>query len=183
MDSFIKSIKAAISNLLGNSTEAESSDLQSLRGLIAELDHLPPEEAHFLAVYAQMLYRVAFADAKITPEETARIEMTLKSWGKLSDVQAVLVAELARNQQRLFGGSENFLVSREFRDLATHEQKHDLLRSLFAVAAADDSIGSIENDTIRIISREIALSHEEFILIRQDFLDKLEALKRPEKLG
>lgn len=177
-ESILNSIKVKFSELFGaNKNTQESSELQSLRRVINELDHLPPEQAHYYAVYAQILYRVAFADTKITSDETAKIERVLKEWGHLTDEQVVLVAELARNQHRLFGGSENFSVSREFRDVATPEQKHDLLHSLFAVAAADDSINSAENDTIRMIAKEIGLSHEEFILVRQDFIDKLEALR------
>lgn len=177
-DSILKTLKGKISELFGSSQPtSESPELQSLRRVINELDHLPPEQAHYYAIYAQILYRVAYADSKITTHETKKIETILQEWGQLSAEQAVLVAELARNQHRLFGGTENFLVAREFRDVATPEQKHDLLHSLFEVAAADDSIMSAENDTIRMIANEIGLNHEEFILIRQDYLDKLEALR------
>ena len=49
-------------------------------------------------------------------------------------------SHIAKAQNQLFGETQNFLAAREFRDLATEDQKRDLLHCLFAVSAADDSI-------------------------------------------
>jgi len=57
----------------------------------------------------------------------------------------VLVVQIAKTQATLFGGTENFLVTQEFNRMATVEQKLSLLQCLFAVAAADKVISSVED--------------------------------------
>ena len=77
--------------------------------------------------------------------------------GHLPEDQAILVVQIAKSQNQLFGGTENFLVTREFRDMASREQRLELLDCLFAVSAADDSISTVEENQIRQISSELGL--------------------------
>jgi len=160
-----------------DSTSLKREQVDSLREILNEINNLPPEQARYLAAFAFILFRVANADAYISDDETHEIENILQNWGRLSESQALLVSQIAKSQNILFGGTENFLVTREFKDTTTPEQRIHLLNCLFAVAASDDSISSIESDTIRIISKELGLEHQDFIQARQKFLDKLEALK------
>ena len=95
-----------------------------------------------------MLGRVANADLDISDVETARMVDLVQRVGKLPEEQAVLVVAIAKSQNRLFGGTENFLVTREFRAVATDGERRELLDCLFAVAAADDAISAEEESQI-----------------------------------
>lgn len=169
---FLSGLKSAI-----KAPETPASELASLRHILSELDHLEPKLAKFLAAFAFILYRVASADQKITPDEIQSIEKILMRWGHLTEPQAVLVAELAKTQNRIFGGTDNFLVTREFKEFATDAQKQDLLDCLFAVAASDDSVTNDESDLVRVISKELGLEHADFIAARRQFVEKLAVLK------
>lgn len=142
-----------------------------------ELDHLNEERGHYLSAFAHILFRVAHADSQVCEKEAQHIENILQNWGGLSEAQSLLVARMAYSHSKIFGGVDNFLVTREFKAISDAQQKEHLLHCLFAVAAADDTITSEESDTIRKISIELGLSHEQFIGIRQKYLDKLGALK------
>ena len=50
-------------------------------------------------------------------------------------------------------------------------------RGLFALAAADDSVSSLESDEIRKISKALLMSHKEFIEVRKMYRDKLAVLQ------
>jgi uncharacterized tellurite resistance protein B-like protein len=91
-----------------------------------------------------------------------------------------VVVQMAKTQATLFGGTENFLVTKEFNDMATREQKLALLRCLFAVAAADNNISTVEDREIRLISDELQLRHDEFIAARLEYRQYLGVLKTPE---
>jgi uncharacterized tellurite resistance protein B-like protein len=95
----------------------------------------------------------------------------------LPEHQAILVVQIAKTQATLFGGTENFLVTEEFSKMATPEQKLALLRCLFAVAAADQVISSVEDREIRLISDELLLRHDDFIAVRLQFSKYLGVLK------
>lgn len=153
-------------------------ETDSVRKLIDALGHLEPAEARFLAAFAYLLTRVADADRGMSQDEREVIEGILRDKGKLTGEHAALVAELARNQAVLFGSTENFLVGREFDRIATREQKIGLLHCLYAVSAADKSISSVENHEIRKISRELRLSHEDYIGVRLAYMEHLEVLKK-----
>jgi len=85
---------------------------------------------------------------------------------------------MAKTQAILFGGTENYLVTREFNRLATREEKLALLRCLFAVSASDDSISVMEDNEIRRIADELRLTHEDFIAARSEFRKYLSVLRK-----
>lgn len=154
------------------------ADTDSVRKIVAALEDLEPAEARYLAAFAYMLSRVAQADQGTSAEETRVIEKILRDKGNLTGEQAALVAEIARHQADIFGGTENFLVGREFDRIATRDQKIALLDCLFAVSAADQSISALEDHEIRRITREIKLDHEDYIAVRLVYRRNLEVLKR-----
>ena len=96
---------------------------------------------------------------------------------RVTEAQAVLVVEIAKSQNRLFGGTENFLVTREFAEISTPDQRQELLDCLFAVSAADDSISIVEEEQVRQIATELGFSHAEYIAARSAYSDKRDVLK------
>ncbi|HZM71533.1 MAG TPA: TerB family tellurite resistance protein [Candidatus Cryosericum sp.] len=168
----------------GRSTAgAESAETDTVRKIVSALDRLEPERARHIAAFAYILSRVARADLTISEEEARAMEGIVMHEGGLSQEQAILVVQMAKTQTILFGGTENFLVTREFNRLASREEKMSLLRCLFAVSASDDSVSVEEDNEVRRISRELHLSHADFIETRSAFREHLPALRRPPESG
>src|SRR5438552_2719017 len=141
----------------------ESAETDTVRRIVAALlDRLEPDRARHIAIFAYILSRVARADLVISEVETRVMEAIVEQMGGLAPEQAILVVQMAKTQAILFGGTENFLVTREFNRLATHEQKLGLLRCLFAVSAAEDDISVVEDNEVRRIANELRLSHADF---------------------
>ena len=155
-----------------------SGDTDTVRRIVAELDELDPSRARYLAAFAYVLSRVAGADLDISEVETARMVGLLIRFGHLSEAQALLVVEIAKNQNRLFGGTENFLVTRELRAIVSDAERADLLDCLFAVSAADDAVSGEEETQIWQIARELGFSHDEYIRVRMAYSDKRTVLRR-----
>ena len=107
------------------------------------------------------------------------MERVVMERGGLAEEQAVLVVQIAKSQQALFGGTEDYLVTREFASTATREQRLALLDCCMAVAAVDADVSVAEDDTIREISSELGLSHADFIAARSAYRDYLAVLKTP----
>jgi uncharacterized tellurite resistance protein B-like protein len=147
-------------------------DTDTVRRIVGELDQLDPDRARFLAAFAYVLSRVASADLHISEVETAKMVDLLQRVGHLPEAQAILVVQIAKSQNRLFGGTENFLVTREFRDIASDVQRQELLDCLFAVSAADNAISGEEEEQIRQIASELGFSHPEYIQARLAYSDK-----------
>jgi uncharacterized tellurite resistance protein B-like protein len=146
---------------------------ETVRKIVDALERLDPDQARYLAAFAYILSRVARADLKISPEETRAMEMIVVEFGGVSEDQAILVVQIARHQNLLFGGTENFLVTREFNKIATEEQKLALLDCLFRVAAAEDLISTVESNEISQITSELGLPHEDFIAVRSKYRGQL----------
>lgn len=154
-----------------------AGDTESVRRIVRELDALEADRARFVAAFAYILSRVANADLDISEEETRKMERILHELGHLPEGQAVLAVQIAKAQNRLLGGTENFLVTREFKELATPEQCRELLDCLFAVSAVDESISGAEEAQIRQIASELGFSHAEFVAARAAYNDKRDVLK------
>jgi uncharacterized tellurite resistance protein B-like protein len=156
-----------------------SVEIETVRGIVAALDRLEPDRARHIALFAYILSRAARADLVISDVETRAMEAIVVAEGGLSTEQAILVVQMAKTQNILFGGTENYLVTREFNRRATREEKLALLRCLFAVSASDDSISLMEDNEIRRIADELRLTHEDFISVRTEFRDRLAVLRKP----
>lgn len=159
--------------------EEEGGETETVRRIVGELRALPPEQARYVAAFAFILARVAHADLVISEEETEKMERIVRDLGHLPGPQAVLAVEIAKRQSELAGGTENFLVTREFKELATREQCRELLDCLFAVSAADESISGTEESQIRQVASELGFSLDELIEIRSAWNDKRAILRRP----
>jgi uncharacterized tellurite resistance protein B-like protein len=167
--------------LAGRAKQNEgSSDTETVRRIVAKLNQIDPARARHLAAFAYVLARVANADLEISDAETKKIVEIVQRLGGLPEEQAVLVAEIANSQNKLFGGTENFLVTREFREIASEEERRQLLDCLFAVSAADDAITGEEEGQVWQIASELGFTHEEYISARLRYSDKRTVL-RPRK--
>ena len=165
---------------LGSRSQADfqSAQTDAVREIVHALDRIEEEQAQFIASFGYILGRVANADQEITAEETQAMEQILVSQSQLSPDQAALVVKMAKLRNELFGGTDNFLVTREFRRIARQEQKLALLDCLFAVSAASEDISMAENAEIRQIASEIGLEHSDFIQVRLAWKDRLSVLKK-----
>ena len=97
----------------------------------------------------------------------------------LPEEQAILVIQMAKTQSILFGSTENFLVSREFKSASTREERMAVLDCLFAVAATEDLISTVEDNEISQIADELRIEHRDFISIRLQYRDHLAVLQKP----
>ncbi|RME25623.1 MAG: TerB family tellurite resistance protein, partial [Deltaproteobacteria bacterium] len=156
----------------GGGTETES-----VRRIGERLRQLPPERARYLAAFAYLLGRVAHADLDFAPSEIEQMEKILAERASIEPEQAALVVLMAAERNRLFGGTENFLVAREFDQIADSNQKLGLLRCLYAVAAADGSISAVEDAEIGKIASELGIDAATVAATRAEFRSKLAVLK------
>lgn len=173
-----------LKRLLGlgsEATPATPGETDSVRRIARELAKLPPERARFLAAFAYVLGRVADADLDISEAESRAMERIIERFGGVPEEQAVLVVEIAKSQNRLFGGTEGYLVTRELREISTPEQRDRVLDSLFEVSAADDSISATEENLIWQIASELGLTRSEYTAIRARWGEKRAVLRgRPQ---
>jgi len=151
---------------LGVEHEEARQESAPLRETLDALDHMEPERARFLAAFAYLLGRVAHADQHVSPEETRAMEALVRQQGQLSEDQAMVVTQLAKTSNRLFGGTANFLVAREFSGMATYDQRLALMRCLFAVSVTDDSISLAEEGEIHRIAKELGIHPADLVALR-----------------
>ncbi len=158
---------------------ASGAETETVRKIVDALDHIEPERAKYIAGFAYLLGRVARADLHISAEETRGMEQLVMERTGLPEEQAIMVIQMAKTQNTLFGSTENYLVAREFGRITTREQKLALLDCLFAVSAADGSISVVEDNEINQIAAELRLEHEDIVRARSRFRDYLAVLRKP----
>ena len=144
----------------------EKQKFAPLRATLDALDHLEPHRARYLAAFAYLLGRVAHADQHVSPEETAAMEALVREQVQLTEDQAMIVVQLAKTSNLLFGGTANYLVAREFSGLATYDQKLALMRCLFAVSATDEAISLAEEAELHRIAKELGIDRSNLVALR-----------------
>ena len=147
-------------------TVAQKEKFAPLRETLDALDHFEPDHARYLAAFAYLLGRVAHADQHVSPEETSAMEALVREQVHLTQEQAMIVVQLAKTSNLLFGGTANYLVAREFSGLATRDQKLALMGCLFEVSAADEAISLAEENELHRIGKELGIERSNLIALR-----------------
>jgi uncharacterized tellurite resistance protein B-like protein len=156
---------------------SETGDTATVRRIVGQLEAMPRDQARFLAAFAYILTRAAAADLEISEVEGQVVERLVLEHGALTEPQAVLVAEMARSQSLLYGGTEDYLVTRQFKELSTDEDRLALLRCCYLVGAADEVISVAESDTLQQIAKELDVDRAAVNAIRHEFEPKLAAIQ------
>lgn len=160
-----------------------AAETATVRRIVARLESMPPEEARYLASFAYVMSRAANADLDISDDETRVMEEYVVQDGHIDESQAVLVVEMAKIQARTQGGTEDYVVTREFREISTPDQRRHLLRCCFAIEAADGTITAAEASVTNEIARELDVEAHELNAIREEFHDQLSAVQAIRKAG
>lgn len=154
--------------------EAETA---TVRKIVARLEAMPPDRARLLAGAAYVVTRAANADLHVSDEEAAAIERALVERTRVSEAEAVIVVEIARQQARLFGSTEDYLVTREFLRVSTPEQRLGVMRAAFQVAATNDEIDAAESAVLNEIATELQIDPADFDAIRAEHREQLSVVR------
>lgn len=165
------------------SVDTTAGDTATVRRIVARLEAMPHDQARLAAAAAYTIARAANADLDISPEETEVIEKQLQEHGLLDEPTAVLVTEMAKLQARTVAGTEDYVVTREFKAVSTHEQRLDVLRACFAVGAASGSISAEESAIVNEIANELDIEAAELNAIRAEFHDRMSSVQQVRKLA
>lgn len=121
---------------------------------------IPDEELRRLGLAGGLLALVGRVSADVDDEERAAMAVALRSAWALPVKSAEFVVEVAlADGEKL----DLFRLTREFAEVTTPEERRSFLDALFAVGAADGRASFEETEQIRLISRGLKLSNEEFI--------------------
>jgi len=161
----------------GGGADDDARDTATVRRIARALDALPEAEARFLAAFAYVLARVARADLEISGVETEAMVKLVREYSTLTVAQALLVVQMAKTQAAALAGTENYLVTRQFKEMSNRAQRVDLLRCLFAVAAADNDVSVVESNEIAQIGQELSFTAQEIASVRAAYRDQLSVLK------
>lgn len=170
--------------LLGWKTgTAEPSERNAVVDAVRQhLRRLSPERAEFVAAFAGLLVRVAYADLEISATEQTVLCRLLTERAQLSSAEADTVAHIVTQQATALGGIQYALLTRTFNRLATQTEKEQLIDCLYAIATAGSSVSGVEDDEVRAVARALLLSHKQFIAIRHRYKDQLEVIQDVRKL-
>ena len=152
--------------------------MDSVSAVERALTGMDQARARYLACFAYILSRVARADSDVAEAELRLMERIVSERGGLPMEQAALVMQIATREGLRHGGTEDFIVTREFAGLADRDQKLALMDCLFAISAVDQSIQTVEDNAIRQIVSELRLEHSDFIAARATHAEHLKVLKR-----
>ena len=159
--------------------EDRGGETATVRAIAERLERLSPETARHLAGFAYILARVAHADLEIAADEADAMRRIVGEVGGLDPDEADLVVEIAKSQARLLGGTENYVVTREFRASSSRAERARLLECLYAVAAADGTISGPESAEILATAEELGFTRAEANAFRAHYREQIPELRKP----
>jgi uncharacterized tellurite resistance protein B-like protein len=162
---------------------SQTGDTATVRRIVAKLEAMPPEQARLIASAAYTLARAANADLDISDAETAAIEHELQVDEALDEPTAILVTEMAKLQAKTVGGTEDYVVTREFKSVADENQRLVIMRACFAVMAANGTISAEETAVLNEIAEELDIEDEALNKIRADYHEQFTSVQQVRRLA
>ncbi len=158
-------------------TAQRAGDTATVRRIVAKLEAMPPEQARLLAAAAYTLARAANADLDISEDETAVIERELQEGEHIDEATAVMVTEMAKLQAKTVGGTEDYVVTREFKAISSPELRLRVLRACFAISAANGTISAEETAVLNQIAEELDIEDAALNAIKADYHEQLSSVQ------
>lgn len=128
--------------------------------------------------WAGLLGRVAYADLELAAEELAGIEQVLEEVHDFGQENARQVVELIEKERVQLLSIEDYVYTRLLNEVSSRQEKVELLKVLFRVAAADGTVAEPEEATIRLVCQGLLLDHADFIAARLLVRDCVPVLRR-----
>ncbi len=154
--------------------EAISSLEKRLHGLFRDKS---VDELTRCACISGLLARVAYVDMEIHEGEREEIKSSLMTWCNLDGALAQNIASMAIEEIKNLASLENHLYTRPLQAMLNDDEKLDLLKALFAVAASDGETDANESEEIRSITKGLCVDSRYFNAARATVLESLAALK------
>jgi uncharacterized tellurite resistance protein B-like protein len=156
---------------------APAGETASVRRISARLGALPPARARFVAAFAYLLGRAAVADLAVSDAEVAEMTQLVAEVGGLDPETARLVVQMADVQALNFGATEDYLVTREFKAIATMDERERLVRCCLLVMAADDVVDATESWLVNRLAEELDIERPDLNRIRAEFHDRISGVR------
>jgi uncharacterized tellurite resistance protein B-like protein len=118
---------------------------------------------------ALLLIEVARADYSEDLTTHAETFKLLKDFFELTDQEATLLVEEARQQADHAASLQSF--TRQLHETLTVPEKHRVVEMLWRVALADDHLDKHEDHLVRKIAQLLYVSHSDLIRIRNTVRD------------
>jgi len=147
------------------------------RALEEMLEGRPGADARKTTAVAGLVGKVLSADMEISRPEKEFLAETLRGRFGMEEGEIEAVTGLIERHRVELFSIEDYLYARIANEVLDREKKKDLLRTLFAAAASDGSVGPEEEAEIRRISDGLKLSHADYIEARLEFREKLSVLR------
>ncbi len=150
--------EAYFNDYLQNKVYYETSRILREEGRSLELSD---EEMRKLGLAGGLMARIAKVDQVVSDGEfKAMVDIIAENW-QLDRDAAVFVANVAVSS--LDVNYDYYRMTREFATSTTTEERQQFLVALFLIAGADDGASFDETEEIRLVSRGINVSHDDFI--------------------
>ena len=108
--------------------------------------------------------RVANVDFNISYDEEMKVKELTNNFFNLGEKTTNAIVSLVIQQTKILTGIENHLYARELNKLMNLEEKIKLIELLFAIAASDQEVSTIEETEIYIITTELNIERKYYIL-------------------
>jgi uncharacterized tellurite resistance protein B-like protein len=122
---------------------------------------LSDSEMRKLGLAGGLMARIAKVDRIVSEDEQQAMVQLLEQHWQLAREAAIFVAEVAVSA--LDVTYDYYRMTREFATSTTPEERRRFLVVLFLIASADGAVSFAETEEIRLVSRSINLTHQDFI--------------------
>lgn len=158
--------------------ESQESFINSLHNeLKKHFQNHDEDRLTVIACVAGLLAHVAFSDLNLEESEIKRIHEIIHDYKDISKEEALVITNLATEHAKEFSGLENHLLTNPLTELLTQNERFELVKALFQVAASDGSVSSLESEEVRLINHSLKLSNQHYLAARATVSKDLAALK------
>jgi uncharacterized tellurite resistance protein B-like protein len=161
--------------------KGDDKHAQHLSQLHKELVEKFPDKSDtehiFVTCMSGLLARVIYIDFEVHKNEVAYMKEALKTWSNFDQGEVEYIVELAITETKELAGLDQRHFCEPLNEFLDNDQKFNVIKTLFEVAASDESVDHKEVEEIRNINKALLLEHKHFVSAKNHVKEHLAALK------
>lgn len=135
------------------------------------------ERKIILSCLSGLLARVAYSDLEITKREETEMNRILCELSGLSEEEARHITQYSLRKMKELSGLDTRSYCKPLVEILTQSERYQILKALFAIAAADGEVDNVESNEISYIANALVLEKKYFLSAQADVKEYLKTLQ------
>ncbi|MFG1484376.1 TerB family tellurite resistance protein [Halobacteriovorax sp. HFRX-2_2] len=165
---FFKSLKA----------DHQSNSINQIHAYLnKKFPNMNDERKVIISCICGLLARIAYSDFHVSQNEKSKMQKIITGMTQLNAEEAELITEYSIEKMKELSGLDTRSYCKPLVEIMSQHERYQVLKALFAIAAADGEVDNVESNEISYIANALVLEKKYFLSAQADVKEYLKTFQ------